>query len=179
MRDPQRPTVGVLVGFQVFEGAHPNPFLSPVLHGIQTAARDQGVNLMVACGVSRSVSSERSYFPAWPEVFGTADFVPVGPWNTDGLLVFNPLRFRDQIRYLQDLKEQDFPVYSIGMGAGTPAIVVDNEGGIHQAMDHLVEHGHHEIAFLAGDETDPGDSQLRLKAYREAVRALGLRMIPV
>ena len=178
MTDTPRSTIGVLVGFQVYEGAHPNPFLSPVLHGIQTAARDQGVNLMVACGVSHGMSVERRYFPAWPETFGYADFVPVGPWNTDGLLVVNPLRFQEQLRYIQDLKEKGFPIFFIGTGAGTPAITVDNEGGIHQAMEHLVEHGHREIAFIAGDETDPGDTQFRLKAYREAVRALGLKDNP-
>jgi diguanylate cyclase (GGDEF)-like protein len=51
---------------------------------------------------------------------------------------------------------------------------VDNEGGIHQVMEHLVEHGHRSIALVAGDETDPGDSQLRLKAYHAAVQELGL-----
>jgi len=178
MATPKRSTVGVLVGFQVYEGSHPNPFVSPVLHGIQTAAHDQGINLMVACGVSRGTSGQRQYFPAWPEAFGYADFVPVGPWNTDALLIFNPLRFPDQVRYIEDLKKKGFPILFIGTGAGTPVITVDNEAGIHQAMEHLVEHGHREIAFIAGDETDPGDSQSRLKAYHEAVRALGLKDDP-
>jgi diguanylate cyclase (GGDEF)-like protein len=178
MTAPQRYTIGVLVGFQVYEGSHPNPFLLPVLNGIQTAAYEQGINLMVACGVSRGAAALRQYFPAWPEVFSSADFVPVGPWNTDGLLVFSPLRFQEQIRYTQDLKEKGFPILFIGTGAGTPAIMVDNEAGIHQAMEHLVEHGHREIAFIAGDETDPGDSQFRLKAYHETVRALGLKDDP-
>jgi diguanylate cyclase (GGDEF)-like protein len=178
MTAPRRNTIGVLIGFQVYEGSRPNPFLSPVLHGIQAAARDQGINLMVSCGVSRGLSTERLYFPAWPESFGIADFMPVGPWNTDGLLVINPLRFPEQIRYIQDLEEKRFPVFFIGTGAGTPAIMVDNEAGIQQAVEHLVKHGHREIAFIAGDETDPGDSQLRLKAYREAVRLLSLKDDP-
>ncbi|MBN1439119.1 MAG: GGDEF domain-containing protein [Anaerolineales bacterium] len=177
MAEPRR-TVGVLVGFQVFEGFLPNPFVSPIVRGIQTAARDQGINLLVGCGIGRDLSGERRYFPAWPEEVRTADFVPVGPWNTDGLLVLNPLRFPEQLRYLRDLAVKEFPVLCVGAGAGTPMILVDNEGGIRQAMEHLVEHGHRAVAFIAGDEADPGDSQDRLHAYRRAVQELGLRSDP-
>ena len=170
----KRYTIGVLVGFQVYEGSSPNPFVSPMVRGIQTAARDQGINLLVACGVSRAFSGQRMYYPAWPERFQTADFVPVGPWNTDGLLVLNPLYFQEQLRYVQELKEKKFPMLFIGEGAGTPMIMVDNEGGIHQVMEHLVEHGHRDVALIAGEENDPGDSQIRVKAYHQAVQELGL-----
>ena len=78
---------------------------------------------------------------SWPEPFPGADFVPVGPWNTDGLLILNPLRFPEQLQYVQQLKEQEFPVLFIGLGGGTPMIVVDNAGGIRQVMEHLVESG--------------------------------------
>jgi diguanylate cyclase (GGDEF)-like protein len=174
MTADRRCTIGVLVGFQVYEGSFPNPFVSPMIRGMQTAARDQGVNLLVGCGISRGLSKERLYYPAWPEQFQTSDFVPVGPWNTDGLLILNPLRFPEQLRYVHQVSEKEFPVLFVGTGAGSPMIVVDNEGGIRQVMEHLVEHGHREVALIAGDETDPGDTQLRLKAYRGAVQELGL-----
>jgi diguanylate cyclase (GGDEF)-like protein len=174
MTADRRYTIGVLVGFQVYEGSSPNPFVSPMIRGMHTAARDQDINLLVGCGISRGLSAERLYYPAWPEQFQTSDFVPVGPWNTNGLLILNPLRFPEQLRYVQELKEKEFPVLFIGTGSGTPMIVGDNEGGIRQVMEHLVEHGHREVALIAGDETDPGDSQLRLKAYRQAVQELGL-----
>ncbi len=174
MAAEQRYTIGVLVGFQVYEGSLANPFVSPMVRGIQTAARDQGINLLVGCGISRGLTDQRLYFPAWPERFQTSDFVPVGPWNTNGLLILNPLRFQEQLRYIQELKEKEFPVLFVGTGAGTPMIMVDNEGGIHQVMEHLVEHGHRSVALIAGDETDPGDSQIRLKAYHQAVQELGL-----
>ncbi|MBN2086515.1 MAG: GGDEF domain-containing protein [Anaerolineales bacterium] len=174
MTSEQRHTIGVLVGFHVFEGSYANPFVSPLVRGIQTAARDQGLNVLIGCGIGRGLTGQRLYYPAWPECFQTADFVPVGPWNTDGLLILNPLYFQEQIRYVHDLKEKKFPVLFVGTGAGTPLIMVDNEGGIRQAMEHLVEHGHRSMAFIAGEENDPGDSQIRLKAYRQSVRELGL-----
>jgi diguanylate cyclase (GGDEF)-like protein len=104
--------------------------------------------------------------------------VPVGPWNSDALLIFNPLRFPEQVRYIEDLNKKGFPLLFIGTGGGAPAITVDNETGIHQAVEHLVEHGHREIAFVAGDETDPGDSQSRLKAFLDAVRTMDLKDDP-
>jgi diguanylate cyclase (GGDEF)-like protein len=167
-------TIGVLIGFQMYEGSSPNPFVSPLLRGMQTAARDQQTHLLVGCGVSRDLTRQRMYYPAWPEQFQTADFIPVGPWNTDGLLILNPLRFPEQIRYIQQLKEKEFPVLFVGTGSGTPMIMVDNEGGIYQVMEHLVQHGHREVALIAGDQTDPGDTQMRLSAYRQAVKELGL-----
>jgi diguanylate cyclase (GGDEF)-like protein len=174
MTEQRRRTIGVLVGFHVYEGSYANPFVSPMIRGIQTAARDQGFNLLVGCGIGRGLAGERVYFPAWPESIQTADFVPVGPWNTDGLLILNPLYFLEQLRYVQELKEKEFPVLFIGTGAGNPLIMVDNEGGIHQVMEHLVGHGHRNIAFIAGEENDPGDSQIRLNAYRQTVKELGL-----
>jgi len=174
MTSEKRNTIGVLVGFQVYEGSFANPFVSPMVRGIQTAARDQGLNLLIGCGIGRGLTGQRLYYPAWPERFQTADFVPVGPWNTDGLLILNPLYFQEQNRYVQELKEKKFPVLFVGTGAGTPLIMVDNEGGIRQVMEHLVEHGHRTVAFIAGDENDPGDSQIRLKDYRRSVQELGL-----
>ncbi len=174
MTPERRDTIGVLVGFHVYEGSYANPFVSPMVRGIQTAARDQGLNIMIGCGIGRGLTGQRLYYPAWPERFQTADFVPVGPWNTGGLLILNPLYFQEQIRYVQDIKEKKFPVLFIGTGAGTPLIMVDNEGGIRQVVEHLVEHGHRSVAFIAGEENDPGDSKLRLKAYHQSVRELGL-----
>ena len=57
-------------------------------------------------------------------------------------------------------------------------ISVDNEGGIHQAMAHLVDHGHRHIAFVAGDPDDKGDSQSRLHAYYAAMTKHGLETNP-
>ncbi len=63
----------------------------------------------------------------------------------------------------------------VGAADGGPAVGVDNEGGIRQAIAHLVEHGHRAIAFVAGQPMDSqGDSGDRLRAYWEAVREYGL-----
>src|SRR4030095_11647590 len=62
----------------------------------------------------------------------------------------------------------------IATGEKDPMISVDNEGGIHQAVAHLLDHGHRDIAFIAGDPDDKGDSESRLIAYQSAITEYGL-----
>jgi diguanylate cyclase (GGDEF)-like protein len=173
MDNPRRLTIGVLLDNHLYTGMYPGMFYSPIIRGVQEAARGQGVNLLVACGVLHGSNSKRLR-PAWPEPHPDVDFVPVGPWNTDGLLVFSPLRSVERIEYIRRLQEDRFPVLFIGGGTGSPTIMVDNEGGIRQVLEHLVGHGHRDIAFIAGDPQDPGDSLSRIEAYRRGVRELNL-----
>jgi diguanylate cyclase (GGDEF)-like protein len=177
MKTPKRCTVGVLIGFQVFNVARLGTFTLPFVRGLQAAARDKGVNLMVACGISRGNAAVR-FRPAWPDVQADMDFVPVGPWNTDGLIFLVPLRSKARIDYSRRLAEEGFPVLFIGADAGRPAIIVDNEAGIRQAMEHLVQHGHRSIAFIGGDEQDAGDSVARMDAFRQGVGRFGLDADP-
>jgi diguanylate cyclase (GGDEF)-like protein len=173
METLQRHTVGVLIGYHVYEGSHPTPFAFPLIHGMQAAARDKNINLLIACGITRG-ASPNLHRSAWPEPDPEMDFVPVGPWNTDGLIFLGPLRSEARIRFAKKLGDGGFPVFFLGNDSGSPAIVVDNEGGIRQVLEHLVDHGHREIALIAGDEQDVGDSRMRVDAYREGVRKFGL-----
>jgi signal transduction histidine kinase/AraC-like DNA-binding protein len=66
-------------------------------------------------------------------------------------------------------------VIFVGSGEDGPTIVADNAGGIRSAMQHLAEHGHRRIAFIAGTPEDlGGDSGDRLRAYQAAVREFKL-----
>lgn len=170
----KRPRIGVLAGWQVYETMIPVSFLGPVLNGIRAAARDHDCHLMIACGMgpARTPSDTR---PAWPEPSPDVDFVPVGPWNTDGLIVINPLRSEARSCYIQNLIAAGHPVAFVGTSEGGPAVGIDNESGVHQAIAHLAAHSHQRIAFIAGHPQDAhGDSGERLRAYREAVAEYGL-----
>ncbi len=173
MDSPRRYTVGILPDSHIYTGMYPSWFYSPIIRGVQAAAREQGVNLLTACGVLHGSGAAR-FRMAWPVPGENVDFVPAGPWNTDGLIVFSPLRAEERIRYIRELQEKQFPVLFIGSGTGSPTIMVDNEGGIRQSLEHLVGHGHRDIAFIAGDPQDPGDSLSRIEAYRKGVRELNL-----
>jgi signal transduction histidine kinase/DNA-binding LacI/PurR family transcriptional regulator/DNA-binding response OmpR family regulator len=171
-REHRRPTVGVLVGAQVYYGTILGNFIGPVLRGVRSAAHDRDCNLLLACGISYSVFSAR---PAWPVPSPGSDFVPVGPWNTDGLIVVTPLLSETRSRYIQSLIAAGHPIVFIATGERGLTVAVDNEGGIRQALAHLVGHGHRCIAFIAGQPEDmSGDSGVRLRTYLAAGREYGL-----
>ncbi len=174
----RRPTIGVLAGWQVYEG-YVHGFLDMVLRGIHAEAQNQGCNLLLACGVGHAVGQTRLQ-PAWPAISHENDFVPVGPWNTDGLIVINPLLTIERSQYIQHVIAQGHPVVFIGPGEKGASVVLDNKSGIRQAIKHLVQHGHKQIAFIAGHENNEvdADSMFRLQAYRQAVQDYGLESDP-
>jgi len=168
-----RPTIGILPGWSALEGKIPDRYLASVWEGIQSAARIRQCHLLLAWGLGRVTHSDGIY-PAWPEVSPDSDFVPVGPWNTDGLIVFAPLSHEARSLYLKELSNQGYPVLFLATGEGEPMISVDNETGIRQAVAHLINHGHRDIGFIAGNPDDKGDSESRLRAYHSAVVDYGL-----
>ncbi len=169
-----RPTVGVLAGWNVYSGSL-DSHLDPLLRGIQAAASHRGCNLLLACGVN-SPSEVLSAWPVWrPE----ASFVPVGPWNTDGLIGILPLAAPWQTRYFEELAGGGFPTMYAGAGLPGPAVIADNETGIHQALHHLSQHGHQRIAFIAGiPGRTHGDSYRRYQAFQAGLAALKLPYDP-
>ncbi len=171
-----RMTVGVLAGAQIYYRTILGTFVGPVLHGITTAAQDYGCNLLLSCGMEHYLAKDR---PGWPTTEPDVDFLPVGPWNCDGLILLNPLMSEPRARYIRELTAQGTPVVHVAAGEAGPTIAVDNASGIRQAVEHLVVHGHHAIAYLAGHPQDrKGDSQLRLNAYLDAVQEFKLASHP-
>jgi signal transduction histidine kinase/CheY-like chemotaxis protein len=98
------------------------------------------------------------------------DFIPVGPWNCDGLIVI-PDDFSDsQFEYIQDLTRAGYPILFTTAEKPGRVVAVDNAGGIQSAFNHLIEHGHRKIAFIAGKSGRVGDSAERLTAYISALQ---------
>src|SRR5689334_1806409 len=102
----KRPTIGVLAGNQVYYGTILGNFIGPLLHGVTSAAENRQCNLLLACGMDSS--SYTAAHPAWPTLSQENDYVPVGPWNTDGLIVVNPLFSEARSHYLQNLTAAGF-----------------------------------------------------------------------
>jgi signal transduction histidine kinase/DNA-binding LacI/PurR family transcriptional regulator/DNA-binding response OmpR family regulator len=170
-RNQDRPTIGVLAGWQVFTGT-PDSFLGHVFRGIQAAAHDRECNLIMGCGID-------SGKPAWPLLSPEVAFVPVGPWNTDGLIIVSPFASEAGERYARDLISSGFPAIYAGDRDSGPAVVADNVGGIRQAVEHLAEHGHRQIAFVAGRRySEHGDSGIRLRAFKAELHSLNLPFDP-
>lgn len=170
-------TIGILPNWQVFQGSLPNTFLTPILQGIHNAAVDRNINLLIACGVGRG--TEAGPHPAWPQASPDDDFVPIGSWNTDGLIVLRPFRAPHRVHYIEQLQKNGHPILCIAEGEGElPSICVDSRTGIRQAFAHLLEHGHQKILFLAGDPNDKGDSSIRLETFMECMAEAKLNLDP-
>ena len=170
-RTHNRPTIGVLAGWQVFTGT-PDSFLGHVFRGIQAAAHDRDCNLLMGCGID-------SGKPAWPLLSPEVAFVPVGPRNTDGLIIVSPFASEAGERYAKDLISSGFPAIYAGDRDSGPAVVADNDGGIRQAVEHLAEHGHRQIAFVAGRRySEHGDSGIRSRAFEAGLHSLNLPFDP-
>ena len=147
--DPHaRLTVGVLAGWQFCRTTTPFNYLSPIYRGIRTAAHDHGVNLLLACGMGTSVDPATPTRPAGPVASPEVDFMPVGHWNTDGLIVANPLLAQARSEYLQGITAAGHPVVFVGGGERAPTIAADNAGGIFQVLQHLIGHGHRHITLV-------------------------------
>jgi signal transduction histidine kinase/AraC-like DNA-binding protein len=168
-----RPTVGFLSTWSVYEGTTIDSYTHVLLQGICAATCEHDCNLLLGCGISLPASPRESR-TAWPVPGAGVDFVPVGPWNTDGLIVIPDDLSDVQFEYVQDLVRSGYPVILTTAEKPGPLVAVDNAGGIRQAFDHLLQHGHRRIAFIAGKSGRGGDTVERLSAYREALREVGI-----
>lgn len=168
-----RPTVGFLSTWSVYEGTAIDSYTHTLFQGICAAARERDCNLLLGCGISLP-ASPRASRTVWAVPGAGVDFVPVGPWNTDGLIVIPDDLSDSQSEYVQDLIRSGYPVVLTTAEKPGPLVAVDNAGGIRQAFNHLFQHGHRRIAFIAGKSGRGGDSAERLSAYREALRDAGI-----
>src|SRR5512134_2423760 len=169
----KKPTIGVLAGIQVYYGTILGNFIGPLLHGVSSAAENRGCNLLLAGGMDSS--SYTAAHPAWPLLSPDVDYLPVGPWNTDGLIVVNPLFSEARSHYVQGLIAAGHPVVFAATGEMGPTVAIDNAGAIRQALLHLMDHGHRRIAFIAGYPNDStGYSGVRLRAFQQGIQRYGL-----
>src|SRR5215216_8084874 len=136
-----------------------NDFFVPLLNGIESVLHQKGFNLIVATYHANSREHSQP---------------PVGPHNTDGLLVFSDgLMDEDLAR----LYESGFPMVLVHrtppQNLSIPSVTVENVHVIEKLVEHLVNvHGKRRIVFLRGP-VGQEDSQLREKGYRTALQANG------
>jgi signal transduction histidine kinase/CheY-like chemotaxis protein/AraC-like DNA-binding protein/ABC-type sugar transport system substrate-binding protein len=173
----KRYTLGFVTSWQIYEGTTIDPYAHAIIQGLRAGAIEHGCNLLIACGVGPLAGGAigRS---AWPVPGPGRDFVPVGPWNVDGLIVSPQRLAKDQIHYIQDLIADGFPVVFSTTDLPGPAVAQDNFNGIRQNIYHLIRHGHRRIAFIAGADYTRGDYAERMAAYTETLREAGLDYDP-
>ena len=137
-----------------------NDFFAPLLNGAEQIVREHGYNLLVATYHSDS----RDAVPP-----------PIGPHNTDGLLVFADSLTDEEIK---NLHTSGFPMVLVHR---TPpdsfpisSVTVENKSATHRLVEHLIlHHNKRRILFLRGP-VNQEDSYWRETGYRSALEANGI-----
>ena len=113
------------MGWQYYWTATPLSYLEPLIHGIRLAAQHYGCNLLLGCGLGVSATTSDPLRSAWPIPTPGADFVPIGAWNTDGLIAVTPLHLPALSRDIQAMIADGHPVQFVGSGERGPTIAAD------------------------------------------------------
>jgi DNA-binding LacI/PurR family transcriptional regulator len=137
-----------------------NDFFVPLLNGVEAVVRQRGYNLIVATYHANSREHSQP---------------PIGPHNTDGLLVFSDGLVDED---LATLNECGFPMVLVHRtpppSLPIPTVTVENVQVMEQLVEHLVKvHGKKRILFLRGPLYQE-DSSLREMGYRSALQANGI-----
>lgn len=137
-----------------------NDFFVPLLNGVEAVIRKKGYNLIVA---TYHADIRNEVQP------------PIGPHNTDGLLVFSDGLMDDD---LMRLHESGFPMVLVHRTPPPtlpiPSVTVENVNVTHQLVDHLINvHGCRRILFLRGPKNQD-DSYKRELGYKSALQANGI-----
>ncbi|HEX5837261.1 MAG TPA: LacI family DNA-binding transcriptional regulator [Anaerolineales bacterium] len=137
-----------------------NDFFVPLLNGVEAVVRKKGYNLIVA---TYHASSRDHMHP------------PIGPHNTDGLLVFSDGLMDED---LKSLHASGFPMVLVHRTppphTPIPSVTVENIEVTQKLVEHLIQvHGKRHILFLRGP-VNQEDSLRREAGYRSALQANGL-----
>ena len=137
-----------------------NDFFVPLLNGIEGVIRRKEYNLIVA---TYHANSRNSMPP------------PIGPHNTDGLLVFSDGLVDED---LANLNASGFPMVLVHRTAPSslsiPSVTVENKDITTTLVEHLIQvHGKRRILFMRGPAQQE-DSNRREVGYKAALAANGI-----
>jgi hypothetical protein len=168
-----RPTLGFLSTWSVYKGTAIDSYSLTLLQGICAAAREHDCNLLLGCGISLPASPCASR-TAWTVPGAGVNFVPVGPWNTDGLIVIPDDLSDSQSEYVQDLIRSGYPVVLTIAEKPGPHV-----GGFHRDVGHAIDLNAGRDLYPEGSIAHDGQEapcggadegrELRLQAVKKSV----------
>lgn len=146
-----------------------NPFFSDVVRGMQHRARDHGYSVLLA---------DSDEDPA-TEV----ELVRTLARNVDALVLCSPRMSDADLAVAAGAQPVVLvnreAVGSAPAGVGTiPPVIIDNAGGVRQAVAHLVELGHRQIGFVAATGMSRSNAARRA-AFRTATHEAGVTGVEV
>ncbi len=137
-------------------------FFAELLEGIQATLLDHGRDLTLYDATPGSAARERIF----DELLSRKRF--------DGLIA---VALEPGDHELERLLRIGCPVVSmVGQSAETSVVELDDHDAVRRAVEHLVELGHSNIAFIGGGDspTAPRVERRRHRAYASTMRQLGL-----
>jgi LacI family transcriptional regulator len=140
-----------------------NPFYSQVVRGVEEVARGNGY-LVISGSSDEDPERERELVRSLCE--RRVDGLLIVPADGDHRWLLPELRMGIQAVFL------DRPP---GGGLQADAVLIDNVGGAHRAVEHLVAQGHRRIAFV-GDSPRVWTATERYRGYVEALAGHGLAL---
>jgi LacI family repressor for deo operon, udp, cdd, tsx, nupC, and nupG len=143
-----------------------DPFVAEVVQGIENTALENDYSVILT---SSAAEPEREM--AAVETLRTK--------RVDSVIVTSS---RVGALYLEHLERIGVPVVLVNnhneqSGRYTFSVSVDNRHGGHLAASHLIESGHHRIAYVSGP-ADHSDDADRLAGYRQALEENGIPFDP-
>src|SRR5688500_8190489 len=134
-----------------------NDFFVPLLNGVEAVVRKKGYNLLIAT----HHASIRSETPP-----------PIGPHNTDGMLVFSAGLMAEDLVSLNSI---GFPIVLVHRtpppSISLPSVTVENVEATKKLVEHLIfVHNRRRILFLRGP-IHQEDSARREAGYKSALQS--------
>ena len=94
--------------------------------------------------------------------------------NIDGVLIAGKV----DSTFLEEVRGTDMPMVLVDYDAdGATSVMIDNQTGAREAVEHLISSGHERIAFLGADLQHPSLKE-RLDGYRLALAGAGISQDP-
>jgi DNA-binding LacI/PurR family transcriptional regulator len=143
-------------------------FWPGILSGIQDAANEKGYTVVLYSMETAPQSQEVAFTHRLIERM------------VDGVIIVPTLFLPDQREHLDELRDRHIPFVVIDrvlQGMKCNIVISDDERGMAEGVDYLIEQGHRRIAHLAGPQEN-STAFFRLKGYERALRAHGIAVQP-
>jgi len=137
------------------------PFYSEVIRGVESEASQHDYNVLIYGTYGKT---------------GRDKFLRLLPTKVDGLILMTRSVEDEYIFYLH---RRRIPFVLLDREIGeikVDCILSNNVEGAYKAVEHLLQHGHEQVAFISGPADSP-DSNARFEGYRQALQDHGLPLL--
>jgi LacI family transcriptional regulator len=139
------------------------PVYSELMHAVVSEIRQYSYSLLVYGTLGKDDAD--------------AGFLHLLPTKADGLILANRAV---SDRYVHHLHQEGIPFVLLEYAMEeitADSVAVDMGGGAFSAVEHLLQHGHSQVAFI-GDPAHSSNKDARFEGYRQALEAHGIPLLP-